>query len=185
LNDSVAYTQLKTAANKFKIERRGWFLDFAGGFAWDFPHDTYDSGALNKAGAWLTGGYENDSTNGWSILGIARYLYQPNTIFADTTGKVSSKNVSTFDGGARLIYSVNNKFSASCEGLYRSVLNKNATINPSWRVVFNFSYDVGFNQKMTLSLGKDFDNTLVKQGNLISALNFIAGFGGNTKKISN
>lgn len=177
---AVNTVRIKEQASKLKISRSGCFLDFATGLALDFPDTRFNNSMVSKAGAWLTGGYESGAS-GLSILGIARYLFQPDKIFADATGKLGSKNISTFDAGARLAFTgLEGKFTAGAEALYRSVLNKN-TIDPSWRLVFNAEYSVGKNQKITLALGRNFDGTITKSGNLIAALNFIRGFGNNKK----
>jgi hypothetical protein len=184
IQDSVKYKALYNAANKFMIERKGFFLDFAGGLAIDFPTDQFDYSIVNKAGAWITTGYEGGN-NGFSILGIGRYLYQPDQILADPTGTFKSDKISTLDFGERLLYNgYQGKFTASVETIYRSILNKNTPIDPSWRCVLNLEYNVGTNQKITFAFGKDFDNTITKSGNLITALNYIIGFG-STKRISN
>lgn len=180
--DSLANTNLKRLATGLKITRKGPFLDFATGVMLDFPGDRLDNSRVAKGGAWLTGGYENGA-KGLSVLAIGRYLYQPDKIFADDSGKISSKNISTLDGGARLAYTgAKGKFAVSAEAIYRSVLNDNV-IKPSWRYTFNAEYSVGFNQKITLAVGRNFNGTITKDGNLIAALNFIKGFGGTNKKI--
>lgn len=182
--DSLANKNLKRLAKGLKITRKGPFLDFATGLVLDFPDDRFDNSNVAKAGAWLTGGYENGA-KGLSVLCIGRYLYQPDKIFADDSGKIKSKNISTLDGGARLAYSgAQGKFSVSAEAIYRSVLNDNI-IKPSWRFTFNAEYSVGFNQKITFAVGRNFDGVITKSGNLIAALNFIKGFGGSNKKIGN
>jgi hypothetical protein len=180
--DSIASANLKRLGSGLKITRKGAFLDFATGMVLDFPNDQFDNSRIAKAGAWLTGGYENGS-KGLSILGIGRYLFQPDKIFADDSSIIRSKDISTFDAGARLAYSgAQGKFSLSSEAIYRSVLNDNV-IPASWRLVFNAEYSIGFNQKITLAIGKNFDGTITRDGNLIAALNFIKGFG-SSKKIS-
>lgn len=182
--DSIKYKALRDAANKFMIERKGFFMDFAGGLALDFPTDQFDYSIVNKAGAWVTTGYEGGN-NGFSILGIGRYLYQPDRIFADALGILKSDKISTLDFGERLLYNgYSGKFTASMETIYRSILNKSTNIDPSWRCVLNLEYNVGANQKITFAFGKDFDGTTTKSGNLITALNYIIGFG-STKRISN
>ena len=72
--------------------------------------------------------------------------------------------------------------SFSAEAIYRSVLGK-SVIDPSWRLVLNAEYNLGANRKLTFAFGRDFDGTISKAGNLIAAINFIAGFG-NDRKIS-
>ncbi len=175
-----AAQDLKKYTHDLKIDRQGGFLDFATGIALDFPDSKFNYSLVSKAGAWLTGGYENGN-KGFSFMGIGRYLFQPDKIFADDSGKLLTKNISTIDFGARVLVSaLQGKFAFSSEFIYRSVLNDNI-IAPNYRLVFNTEYDVGFNQKITLAIGKNFDGTITKTGNLIAALNFIRGFGSNKK----
>ena len=182
--DSIASKNLQRLAKGLKITRKGIFLDFASGVVLDFPNDQFNNCIVAKAGGWLTGGYENGGNNGLSVLAIARYLYQPDKIFADDSGKIKTKNISTFDGGSKLAFTgFQGKFSLSAEAIYRSVLNDNV-IKPSWRFTFNAEYSVGFNQKLTFAIGKNFNGPITKSGNLIAALNFIKGFGGSNKKLS-
>jgi hypothetical protein len=169
-------TELKNAAREFTIERKGPFLDFAGGFAARFPTNDLGYSFADNAGAWLTGGYEGGNQH-LSIYGVARYLYQPERIYADPSNTISRNNISTLDFGARLLYTTkDDKFNLSFESIYRSVLNK-SIIDPSWRLVFSAEYDLGFNQKLTFNFGRDFDGVITKDGNLIATLNFIVGFG--------
>ncbi|MFN8307799.1 MAG: hypothetical protein U0T79_13565 [Ferruginibacter sp.] len=175
-------SELKKKARDFHIERVGPFLDFAGGFSVGFPTNKLNYSIGDYSGAWLTGGYEGGEQK-LSILGILRYLYQPETIFADSTGKIPTNKISTFDMGARLLYSTKNDlFTFSFESIYRSVLTK-SIVDPSWRLNFSAEYDLGFNKKISLSFGRDFNGMISKGGNLIAALNLIAGFG-NTKNLS-
>jgi len=176
-----AYLEAKKIASQFKIERKkGGYLDFASGMVLDFPTSQFGYSRISKAGAWLTGGFDSGN-DGFSVLGIARYLYQPDKIFADETGLLDIKNISTFDAGGRLLLTLaNGRFILSSEAIYRSVLNK-STIDPSWRLDLNVEYDVGANQKLTFIFGRDFDGAINKGGNLIAALNFIKGFGSSRK----
>jgi Tol biopolymer transport system component len=48
-------------------------------------------------------------------------------------------------------------------------------------LVFNAAYDIGQNQQLTFSFGRNFDGTITKDGNLIAALNFVKGFGASRK----
>lgn len=174
LNALLANVRLK--ARDFKIERTGWFLDLAGGLSFSFPTNSLGYSLADRSGAWLTGGYEGGNKK-LSVLGIARYLYQPEMLFADPSGTIPNKNISTFDAGTRFIYSsANNIFDFSFESIYRSVLNKNI-IGASWRLVFSAGYDIGFNKKLTINFGRDFDGTTQKGGTLLAGINFITGFG--------
>lgn len=183
VKNNAVYAELKKTAREFTIERVGPFLDFAGGFAVRFPQNDLAYSFSEKAGAWLTGGYEGGN-NKLSIYGVTRYLYQPEKIFADTTNTISGKNISTLDMGVRILYATKeDKFNLSFESIYRSVLNK-SIIDPSWRLVFSAEYDIGFNQKLTFNFGRDYNGVVSKDGNLIAALNFLVGFG-NKKGINN
>ncbi|MFN8248385.1 MAG: hypothetical protein U0T68_05455 [Ferruginibacter sp.] len=174
--NSNMQAELKKKARDFRIERKGPFLDFSGGFAAAFPTNKLNYSIADKAGAWVTGGYEGGEKS-LSILGTVRYLYQPETIFADPSGTIPSKNISTLDMGARLLFATrDDKFNLSFESLYRSVLTK-SVIDPSWKLNFSAEYDLGFNKKLSISFGRDFDGVITKGGNLIAAINLIAGFG--------
>jgi hypothetical protein len=173
---SLAQT-LKDKASKFTLERKGWFLDLAGGVTASFPTNTLSYSIANKAGAWLTGGYSGGN-NALSVLGIARYLYQPDSIYADKTGKIPTSKMHTFDGGASVSYtSKNGKFNFSAEAIYRSVLTKNV-LPSSWRVVTNICYNVGANQQLAVNFGRDFDGASETGGNLIAGINYVLGLGG-------
>jgi hypothetical protein len=180
---SAAYVQTQRLAVSFKTERVGPFLDFSGGIAFDFPDNRFDNSYVQKAGAWLTGGYENGNS-GITTMFIARYLYHPDVIFADPTGKLGKDKASTFDAGARALLSAfKDKFTFSGEALYRSVLGT-SELPSSWRLVFSAEYDIGKNQKLTFAFGRNFDGAISKGGNIVSAINFIAGFGG-ARKVAN
>ena len=183
LEGTEAFQAAKKIAADFKIERIGPFLDLAAGLTLDFPDDRFNYSMVSKAGAWLTGGYENGN-QGITVMGIARYLFQPDKIFADDNNVIQSKDVSTFDAGGKLLFNgFNGRLALSTEVIYRSVLTT-STVDPSWRLVFNTEYDIGKNKKLTFAFGKNFDGAISKGGNLIAALNFISSFG-SARKISN
>lgn len=183
LEGTEAFQAAKKIAADFKIERVGPFLDFAAGLTLDFPDDRFNNSLVSKGGAWLTGGYENGN-HGITVMGIARYLFQPDKIFADDNGVIQSKDVSTFDAGGKLLFNgFGGRLALSSEVIYRSVLT-NSTVDPSWRLVFNTEYDIGKNKKLTFAFGRNFDGAISKGGNLIAALNFITSFG-SARRISN
>ena len=178
--NSSAYQAAKQAALEIRNERKGAFLDFAGGFAFNFPDNRLGTGKLYRGGAWLTGGYEGGNS-GFTALAIARYLYNPESLFALPTSIYGTTNVSTLDAGVRLLYAADGgKFDCGAEALYRSMLNWEG-IPASWRLVVNAGYDIGVNHKLTFTFGKDFDGAITRGGNLIAALNLILGFGGERK----
>jgi hypothetical protein len=153
--------------------RTGVKLDVAGGLVWDFPETKFDNAKVLKSSVWLTGGYEHK--NGFAVLGIVRYQFNPDKRFADEKGILKTKSVSTLDGGVRLNFQTEDSpFVISSEYIYRSIIGENLR---SWRWVMNASYEVSSNTILTLSLGRDFDKTFKSDGNLIAALNLVKGFG--------
>lgn len=177
-DSSAAFQSLKNAAAGFKSERIGFAVDLNSGFAMNFRQNNFDDAQLYRGGVWITAGYEGGN-KGISALGLLRYLYHPDTAFA---GKVPNGiQYSTFDAGGKLLVpAMEGKFVFNVEAIYRSVLKKNV-LDPSWRVVLNTEYDLGLNKKLTFAFGRDFDGTVTKGGNLVAAINFIAGFGSERK----
>lgn len=178
LPDGEAFAAARKAATAFKTERAGFFLDFSGGMALDFPDNRFNNSDVYRAGMWLTGGKENGN-KGISSLFILRYLYNPTTLFAAPSGLLKGGKLSTFDMGGRFLLDVSReKFVLSAEALYRSILGSSLA-DPSWRLVMNAEYDLGSNRKLTFAFGRDFDGTISKGGNLVAMINLIAGFGGD------
>jgi hypothetical protein len=163
---------ISKAAKAIDFTRYGWMLDLAGGLAYNFVNQS--KGTLYNSGLWLTGGYEFQQP-GISLLGIVRYLDNP----ANTGVNLSADNYQTMDYGARFLYdAVDNKFTVGIEGIYRSVSGTTA-VKSSWRYAFSADYQVGANQVLSFNIGRDFDGTINKSGNMIAALNFLIGFGNN------
>ncbi|GAB4023167.1 hypothetical protein [Spirosoma koreense] len=177
---------LKQIAKDIKYTRYGFKLDAALGWVFSFPNESFQAGSTNKFGAWLTPAYDWEKGN-FSALGIVRYLFNPDNPLADTEGILKGKKVQTIDWGARLVYGGSDqRIAISGEAIYRSIVSKQdpaLSVSPSWRVVFNAEYELSANTRLTLSVGKDFDNTVIKQGNVIGFLNLIGAFGGDTVKL--
>lgn len=163
-----------------KVERYGWFLDAAGGIVTDFPQQIFENAQTNKAGGWLTGGYE--SKKHISFLGVARYLNGGEIKYTAADSSQKSYTDNTLDLGARLVYDIN-KFSVSLEGLYR---NNFSTYKPyeGWKATFFMGYDMGNNKLLTLNITRDFNGAISRKGTLITALNLIIGFG-SKRKVTN
>jgi hypothetical protein len=161
--------------NEIKFRRYGWYLDVVGGMAFNFQDNVFSKGSIYKQAVWLNGGYE--SKCGFSFLGLLRYQYNPDKVFADEKKVLKTTNVNTLDFGGKLYYSQEKtRFSVSGEFVYRSVLDK-SEIKPTYRLALNTTYELQDNTLLTLSLGRDFDKTIHKDGNVIAALNLIKGFG--------
>ncbi|MEO6830778.1 MAG: hypothetical protein ABI378_01035 [Chitinophagaceae bacterium] len=166
---------LENAVKAINFKRYGFKLDLAGGLSFRFPNDIFEKGRINKSGLWLTLGYE--TPKGFTAVGIVRYLYNDNQLFADENELIHVGDLATLDAGARIIYAApQSKFAASFEGVYRSVVSR-TDVATTWRATLNLEYDVSINKKISFALGRDFDGSFQKEGNLIAALNLILGFG--------
>lgn len=169
------FNNIKKVAATFQTARIGFSWDINGGISGEFIDKRFDNSKLYNAGIWTNFGYTNKK--GIAFLGLIRYLYNPDKVFALDNINNKNGNISTLDGGFRLAYSEQqSRFSGSIESVYRSVLSSQ-TIDPSWRLVLNADYAIFQNQKLTFSFGRNFDQTITKSGNLIAALTFLTGFG--------
>jgi hypothetical protein len=165
--------EIKDSLDGKTLDRYGWFLDLSGGVVMDFRNNQFENNKISKAGAWITFGH--DDLKGFSVLWIARYLYSPELVLAKAG--LSGKNIQSFDMGGRLLYKTDDKkFLLSGEAIYRSILEK-SIVDPSWRIMFNASYEIGFNQKLIFSFGRNFDGTYFRGGNLGSGIQFLIGLG--------
>ncbi len=172
-------SMMKSAAENFKIQREGFFWDFAGGVVLDFMDRRLDNSAITSAGVWTTLSW--DSTGNFPFQLMGRYLYNPGEVFMGAADSLDMQDIHNIDGGARITYAPQQgRFNFSAEALYRTVLNVDG-IDPSWRLVANAQFAVSSNNLLTFSFGKHFDGTLTKDGNLIAALNLLIGLGDKRK----
>jgi hypothetical protein len=172
---SVIEARIRKIASSFQTNRIGWTWDVNGGISSEFRSKRFNNSKVHNAGLWTNFGYTGKK--GSSFLGLVRYLYNPDQIFAKDNAPNDIANISTLDAGFRYAFSApQSKFSCSMEGVYRSVLSSE-TIDQSWRIIFNADYAIWQNQKLTFSFGRNFDGTISKDGNLIAALTFLSGFG--------
>ncbi|HQW92896.1 MAG TPA: hypothetical protein PKY28_07335 [Ferruginibacter sp.] len=170
LNDRI-----KKIAADFQTSRIGFSWDINGGISAEFVDKKFNNSKVYNAGLWQSFGYTNKT--GSSFLGLVRFLYSPDKVFAKDNSINNIGNISTLDAGVRYAFSKSqSKFSCSLEGVYRSVLSSK-TIAPSWRLIFNADYTILENRKINFSFGRDFDGTISKDGNLIAALTLLTGFG--------
>lgn len=167
--------EIQKTASVFQTVRIGFTWDIAGGISTAFRDQKFNNSKVYNAGIWTTIGY-TDTTYGAGLV-LLRLLYNPDKFFEKYNTFSAIDNITTFDAGFRYIYTTpQSKFSGSAEIIRRFVLSSN-TINPSWRIVFNADYKVFRNNKVTLTLGKNFDATVIKGGNLVAALTFLKGLG--------
>ncbi|HEY1195180.1 hypothetical protein [Flavobacterium sp.] len=167
--------EITKIAKEFQISRVNFTWDIAGGISSEFRNKNFNNSKVYNSGIWTTLGYTWEKSG--SLLGLVRYLYNPDKIFALENQVNNIDNVSTLDTGVRYIIGKSqSKFNCSVEVIYRSVLSPN-TIDSSWRLMLNADYAILKNQKLTFSFGRNYDGTTTKDGNLIAALGFVVGFG--------
>lgn len=173
--------QIKELYNNFEIKRTGFLLDFAGGTSIQFQDKMVDHGKIYNIGLWSVFGYAFKKS-GTPLL-LLRYMYNPDKEWLTTSGIITENQFSTFDAGLKYQYSPEkSKFTGSVEGIYRSFIS-GADYKPDWKFIFNLDYEIWANNHITLSLGKDFDNKIIKNGNAIAALSFVTGIG-NKRKVN-
>lgn len=180
-NPEIIESELKIQAayKKFKMNRIGFLWDIAGGTGIQFKNKEFGNSRIYNAGIWTVLGYATQKA-GTPLL-LVRYMYNPNNDWMTTEGYERIGNFSTLDAGVKYEYSPkDSKFTGSVEGLYRSFVSGSG-MKPTWKFVVNLDYMVLPNQHLTLSLGKDFDNTLIKNGNAIAALSLVSGIGSKRK----
>ncbi|WP_145953193.1 hypothetical protein [Chryseobacterium indologenes] len=200
------YTKLEEKLNKLKIERltagdndvivnheesikklvtdlsfvrTGFLWDFAGGTSIQFKEKQFDNSRVYNAGLWTVLGYATEKAG--TPLFLLRYMYNPKNDWMTVDDFKPQGNFSTFDAGMKYEYSSkDSKFTGSFEGLYRSFIS-GSDLKPTWKCVLNLDYAIFPNQHLTLSLGKDFDNSFIKKGNVIAGLSFFSGIGTKRK----
>ncbi|ESU28707.1 hypothetical protein FLJC2902T_12980 [Flavobacterium limnosediminis JC2902] len=167
--------QIKRLADKFQLARIGFTWDISGGVSSEFRNKNFNNSKIYNAGVWTTLGYTWEKSG--SLLGIMRYLYNPDKTITPNSNENITDNISTLDTGLRYILGNSQaKFNCSLEAIYRSILTDNS-VDPSWRIMLNLDYAILKNQKLTFSFGRNYDGTTTKDGNLIAALGLVFGFG--------
>lgn len=170
---------IKEKLKDFSIVRTGFLWDFAGGTSLQFKEKQFNNSRIYNAGLWTVLGYATKDAG--TPLFLLRYMYNPKSDWMATEDFKADGNFSTFDAGVKYEYSPkDSKFTGSLEGLYRSFIS-GSELKPTWKCVLNLDYAIFPNQHLTLSLGKDFDNNIIKKGNVIAGLSFLSGIGTKRK----
>jgi len=167
--------KILAASSKLNVTRTGFKLDFNLASRFDFKDQVVENSELTSIAAWITASLE--SKKGLEILGIVRYLYNPNQNFINTEMMNSEADLSLLHSGLRLVYR-RDKLSLSLESILETAIN-DVSIENRYKYVFNTEYKITDNLKLSLSLGRDFDGFITKEGNVISALSFLVGLGNN------
>jgi hypothetical protein len=175
---------LKDLMSRTDFKRYKFKMDYALGTAIDYPDSNFRRSYVSKFSTWLTLGFEKEKGLNW--LGVLRYNYNLNRLYPNKINElIKDINIGELDYGVRIFSDVTTKLTLSFEILKRNrVVNKNKfktngidIPENTDRYVFSANYKVGKNQNLSFTYGKNFDDTIVKDGNLITALNFLIGFG--------
>ena len=175
---------LKDLMSRTDFRRYKFKMDYALGTAIDYPDSSFQRSYVSKFSTWLTLGFEKEKGLNW--LGVIRYNYNLNRLYPNKTNEfIKDINIGELDYGLRIFSDVTTKLTLSFE-----ILKRNRMVNKSKfkangidipdntdRYVFSANYKVGKNQNLSFTYGKNFEDTVIKEGNLITALNFLIGFG--------
>lgn len=165
---------IKDSVANLKYKRIGFKLDIAGGFSMSSLYNNFDSLKVNKIGLWVTTGYE--SSEGINIFVIGRYLKNIDASVTDDSNTTEVKTFSNFDIGASISLDNLHGFSISGEYIYRNY-SSIENIKSKYKLTLNVSYEVGKNQLLTFTFGRNFEGKTKTGGNIIAALNLLLGFG--------
>jgi hypothetical protein len=178
-------TTLKILQSRTDFNRYGFKMDFALGGVWDYPDSVFQNSCFSKFSSWLTLGYQ-DSSSKFGGLALVRFSQNFNRYFRNDANKIVDRiNYGEFDWGVRLFFDATSKLTLSYEHIGRipifnaETFDKNNITQPkiTKRSVFSVNYKVNKNQNLAFTVGRNFDNTYIKEGNLIAALNLLIGFG--------
>jgi hypothetical protein len=84
----------------------------------------------------------------------------------------------SWDNGLRLVFNTaNQKFSISGEIISRKLFNPPSTGRSFvTKYLLSAELQIGKNQRLSFTYGRDFENRITKEGNVIGLLNFATGF---------
>jgi hypothetical protein len=114
-------SKIKELAGKFQLARVNFTWDIAGGISAEFRNKNFNNSKVYNTGIWTTFGYTWEKSG--SLLGLIRYLYNPDKIFALDNQVNEINNISTLDTGIRFIFGISqSNFNCIIDAIYRSAL---------------------------------------------------------------
>ena len=166
IDDLTAQFAPEMRAYREAIRRRtGFQLEVAGGVAWGYPDDEFSDSQLKSAGAWITPAYRSPTQGpigDLQFVGVGRYLYHD----------LPSDNASTFDVGARLVWTIPDRpFAASAEFVQRF---SDLDGTDSARYAGTLEYQVNPRLAVLLGFGQDFESLITREESafVLLGLNF-------------
>lgn len=160
--------------------RKGFILDFSAGTIVKYNNYKINSSSLTNSSFWITIGFDGLKTDTadnsyFSILGLSRLVIDN----ADELYKSGvDERYTTWDNGLRLAFNTTNqKFTFSGEIISRRLFNTpSAGKDFVTKYLLSAEFQVGKNQRLSFTYGRDFENRITKDGNVIGLLNFVTGF---------
>ncbi len=176
----VEADNLATQLFDAQLNRSGLRLDFSSALVLQFPDRSFGNSTIEQAAAWLTFSpnaakkKKNGEEKNHDWLGIVRYQKQPNL----DVGNGITEDANMIDTGVKYLYRWN-KLMLGGELIYRrlSDIESPEVDQNSNRYLIDASYNIGNNNFLSFSYGKDFDEQTIQNGNVIAAINFVKGFG--------
>lgn len=162
--------------NNIKLTRSGFFLDVAGGGAWNFYNNDLDSSDFYRWALWTNFGWTWKKNK---VIGLGRYMSFTNDAFVTPERVVDSLEYESLDLGMKYVWNPTEKFKLSGEGIYRVMLNQD--MESTYKFMFNLAYDVGKNQIISLSLGRDFRGVYSRKEEGLIYLGYAIGLGNDRK----
>src|SRR4030095_997585 len=160
--------------------RKGFILDFSAGSIVKYDSFKINKSSITNTSVWMTIGYDGFKTDTadnsyFSILGLSRLVIDN----ADELYKSGvDERYTTWDNGVRLAFNTaNQKFSFSGEIISRKLFNtSSAGSDFVTKYLLSADFQIGKNQRLAFTYGRDFENRITKEGNVIALLNFVTGF---------
>lgn len=172
---STELAKLESKIKRLRFNRIGFKLDLTAGIVQDYVNNSYNQRTISKLGIWLTTGWEGEK--GFSVLAMGRVLKSPDADYQDETGNMQIASILSYDAGARLFWAPPDKpYSLSGEALYRKVSTPKE-LPASWRYTVNFEYKLKSNLSLNFTYGRDFDDVVIKEGNVVALLSLITLLG--------
>lgn len=172
---SAELAKLESKIKRLRFNRIGFKLDLTAGIVQDYANNSYNQRTVSKLGIWLTTGWEGEK--GFSVLGMGRVLKSPDADYQDETGNMQMASILSYDAGIRLFWAPSDKpYSLSGEALYRKV-SIPKELPASWRYTLNFEYKLKSNLSLNFTYGRDFDNVVIREGNVVALVSLITLLG--------
>lgn len=162
------------ALKNYNAKLVGFKCDVGGGIVLDYPASRLDSAIyISRWGLWVNAGYEGKKA---AFFGAIRALGN-NRDSVMINSVIQIKQTANFDVGGRFMWFPLKQLAVSVELLARATFCEGMLPMYQARYMFIAEYVVSPNNVLSFNVGKDFNNTLKNNGNVVAALNLALGFG--------